>query len=84
LRESHVDLTQGIDVLRAAHPELAGISDAVINRLGNHTLRGPGFIDITDMEFVRREAHDLEARATYPTPTPSKVGLALCFPSALS
>ncbi|KAF8599235.1 Zn-dependent exopeptidase, partial [Ceratobasidium sp. AG-I] len=74
LRESHaVDLTKGTDALRAAHPELTGVSDAIINRLGNHTLRGPGFLDITGMEFVRREIHsDLEARATYPTPTPSK------------
>ncbi|KAJ3493515.1 hypothetical protein NLJ89_g11002 [Agrocybe chaxingu] len=73
LREAHVDLTQGVDAVRAAHPELAGVSDTVINRLGNHTIRGPGFIDITGFEFVRRASFDLEARAVYPTqPTPSK------------
>ncbi|KAG9122429.1 hypothetical protein FRC07_001199 [Ceratobasidium sp. 392] len=73
LRESHsVDLTKGADALRTIHPELAGVSDTIIYRLGNHTLRGPGFLDITGMEFVRRESHGLEARATYPTPTPSK------------
>ncbi|KAG9085095.1 hypothetical protein FS749_004698 [Ceratobasidium sp. UAMH 11750] len=73
LRESHsVDLSKGADALRTIHPELAGVSDTIIYRLGNHTLRGPGFLDITGMEFVRRESHDLEARATYPTPTPSK------------
>ncbi|QRV76835.1 Peptidase family M28 protein [Ceratobasidium sp. AG-Ba] len=73
LRESHsVDLSKGADALRTIHPELSGVSDTIIYRLGNHTLRGPGFLDITGMEFVRREYHDLEARATYPTPTPSK------------
>lgn len=75
MRESYVDLTKGTDALRATYPELTGVSDAVINRLGNHTLRAPGFLDITGMEFVRREDHsDLAVRATYPTPTPSKVG----------
>ncbi|CAE6527697.1 unnamed protein product [Rhizoctonia solani] len=72
LREGHVDLTKGTDALRAAHPELGGLSDAVINRLGNHTRRGAGFIDITGMEYVRHGEPNLQARATYPTPTPSK------------
>ncbi|KAF8680041.1 Zn-dependent exopeptidase [Rhizoctonia solani] len=72
LREGHVDLTKGTDALRAAHPELVGLSDAVINRLGNHTHRGAGFIDITGMEYVRHDESGLQARATYPTPTPSK------------
>ncbi|KAH7330691.1 hypothetical protein B0J17DRAFT_632447 [Rhizoctonia solani] len=72
LREGHVDLSKGTDALRAAHPELGGLSDAAINRLGNHTHRGAGFIDITGMEYVRHDESNLQARATYPTPTPSK------------
>ncbi|CEL58353.1 Bacterial leucyl aminopeptidase OS=Vibrio proteolyticus PE=1 SV=1 [Rhizoctonia solani AG-1 IB] len=72
LREGHVDLTKGADALRAAHPELIGLSDAAINRLGNHTHRGAGFIDITGMEYVRHGESSLQVRATYPTPTPSK------------
>ncbi|CAE6426172.1 unnamed protein product [Rhizoctonia solani] len=72
LREGHVDLTKGTDALRAAYPELGGLSDAAINRLGNHTHRGAGFIDITGMEYVRHGESNLQARATYPTPAPSK------------